>query len=340
MISKMFMDSGAFSLGPLVEKGRLKGEVPYKKWAKGDWTWYDSVEFKDYIDSYAEFIKQYGDYVNVFVNVDVLDDPERTYRNQRYIERKHGIRPVPVIHSFTDLDWIERYLEDGHKYIALGGMGGKRMHKRLAYRKWIDRVFTRLCPASNGYKPIVKTHGFAVTSWHSLVRYPWYSVDSTTYAKMAGYGWLLVPQVSRSDRTKFDFNREYIQIGVCSVPTDSVRERTKDRVLIKEYDGIHISPHAARANRVPGSRSAPWRSASNEFKHIGPPGARNKNVFGHVQRWLDNIGIPLGLEDGSEIGVVCDSDSRIRANLHYFDQLSKHLPKWPWAFRKGGGILL
>jgi hypothetical protein len=325
-VQHLFLDSGAFSLGPLVDKGKLKGDMIYQDGKSVEQSWYDSNEFKAYMDRYANFVKEHQQDIDIFVNVDVLDDPDRTYKNQKYIERKHGIRPVPVIHSFTERHYIERYLHDGHEYIALGGMGGKRMHKRLSYRKWIDGVFTMLCPRSNHYRPIVKTHGFAVTSWHSLTRYPWYSVDSTTYVKMAGYGWLLVPK-PRSSGKDFHFDRPYIQIGVCSVPTDNVKKKNAARHKLEAFNHEFISPAAATS------------SSAGTTKHIGPPNRRNRLIFDQVVRWLDNIGIPLGTEDGSVRGVVNSSEERIKANLFYFDELVKHLPEWPWKFQKGGGLL-
>lgn len=325
-IDKLFIDSGAFSLGPLVKNGKLNGKTIYPKWQNEKWSWYDTKEYKKYIDRYAAFVKEHKECIDIFVNVDVLDDPERTYRNQRYIERKHGLRPVPVIHSFTAMKYIDRYLSDGHDYIALGGMGGKQMHKRMSYRKWIDTVFTRLCPASNGYKPIIKTHGFAVTSWHSMTRYPWYSVDSTTYTKMAGFGWLLVPKV-RSDGEGFHYDKPYVQIGVCSEPTDSVKKRSETTHKLPGYNHVFISPAAAKS------------SSTGTTKHIGPPSRRHGLLFDQVTVWLEHIGVPLGTEDGTVPGVVNSSKYRIQANLHYFDQLGKHLPEWPWPFQMYGGLL-
>lgn len=322
MIENVFIDSGAFSLGPLVEKGKLNGRKRVKKWKQSEWSWYDTGEFRDYIDRYATFVKEHTDYIDIFVNVDVLDDPDRTYRNQRYIEDKFGIRPVPVLHSFTSIEWIEQYLDEGHTYIALGGMGGKRMHMKESYQDWMDSVYTFLCPESNGFKPLVKTHGFAVTSWESLQRYPWYSVDSTTYVKMAGYGWLLVPfWHPGEDRPAYE--RPYQLIGVCTEPTKSVKEKRESKTkhtAIEDYEDPFVSPALEKSK------------SSRSLKHIGKPQNRNKRPFDMVVKWLDHIGVSLGTEDGSESGVVNNSKDRIRANLMYFDRFTKTLPEWPWAY--------
>lgn len=338
-MTHLFIDSGAFSLGPLVKKGELKGEEYVTKTGKVKHkSWYDSKEYFEYIDGYCEFLKENAKYITTSVNVDVLDDPERTYRNQQYIEKTHGLRVVPVIHSFTEEKYINRYLDDGHDYIALGGMGGRQMEKRRQYKKWIDKVFTRLCPKSNDYYPLVKTHGFAVTSWHAMTRYPWYSVDSTTYAKMGGYGWLLVPRAHPDPdrRNEFDFNRPYLQIGVCAEPSPSVKARPKTRATWAQYDGEFISPHAAKTVGIPASFK---HMARNAFKHIGPVERRNKPVLDHVLRWLDYIGEPFGVDGDRENnpGVCNHPVYRMRSNIKYFNELQKSRPAWPWRFHKSGG---
>src|SRR5690606_16638630 len=114
--------------GPLVKSGKLKGDLLYKKSGNEYTSFWESKGMFSYMDSYAEFVKANKHCIDVYVNVDVLDNPELTYRNQKYLEQKHGLNPVPVIHSFTPLSWINKYIEEGHDYIALGGMGGKNMH--------------------------------------------------------------------------------------------------------------------------------------------------------------------------------------------------------------------
>jgi hypothetical protein len=44
-----------------------------------------------------------------------------------------------------------------------------------------------------GY-PIVKVHGFGVTSTPLMARYPWYSVDSISWKLISGMGGILIPR--------------------------------------------------------------------------------------------------------------------------------------------------
>ena len=104
--------------------------------------------------------------------------------------RDAGIRNVtPVFHRFERFDWLERYLDEGADYICLGP-GAYSSHAKK--RDWLDECFSLLCD-SDGY-PEVDTHGLAVTSVELIMRYPWTSVDSASWAKRAGFGVVLVPK--------------------------------------------------------------------------------------------------------------------------------------------------
>lgn len=206
-IGKLFLDSGAFSLKALADSEKKK--MSFRK-------------YRRYMDVYAEFIKEHSIAITVYANVDVLDDPEATYRNQKYLEKKHGLNPIPVVH-YNHEEWIDKYLEEGYRYIAFGNLVGKTYLER---NQWLNRAFQKVCPKYNDLFPIVKVHGFGLTSCSLILQYPWYSVDSTTASKMAAYGWLLVP--TAKSKGGFDY-KNYMKIGVSEA--DSVA-RT---------NGIHIN---------------------------------------------------------------------------------------------------
>jgi len=52
----------------------------------------------------------------------------------------------------------------------------------------------------------------------------------------------------------------------------------------------------------------------------------------HIKEWLQLIGVPLGGK--KELGVTNDYESRMRANLFFFQAMCKSLPDWPWNFTK------
>lgn len=199
----IFMDSGAYSLyqkNVNIGKVGLHGKVLVARRSLGvagkDFSYFNLAkgsEFRAYCDRYAEFIRKTEGKDVLIVNVDVLQNPDMTWEVQRYFEEEHGLFPVPVVHAGESLKYLDRYLETGR--YDLIGIGGLSAAISIAdYASWADDVFTRICPQSNGYLPTVRTHGFAMTSWKLICRYPWWSVDSATWVKLSAYGWLYVPR--------------------------------------------------------------------------------------------------------------------------------------------------
>lgn len=94
-----------------------------------------------------------------------------------------GIHPVPVYHGDASLDYVRRYIDEGHKLIGVGtSLEGKR-NKTTRQRYYASVI--ELCE-----KHGTKCHGFAITG-DMMFQFPWYSVDSTTWLKCAAYGKIL-----------------------------------------------------------------------------------------------------------------------------------------------------
>lgn len=94
-----------------------------------------------------------------------------------------GIHPVPVYHGDASLDYVRRYIDEGHQLIGVGtSFEGKR--NKIGRQRYYASVI-ELCD-----KHKVKCHGFAITG-DMMFQFPWYSVDSTTWLKCAAYGKIL-----------------------------------------------------------------------------------------------------------------------------------------------------
>lgn len=188
-----FLDSGSFTLWTAAHKYAKENGC-------NEWAYYETKSFWEYVDSYADFVKKYRDAIDLYANVDVIPHARLTYRSQKYLEKRHGLSPVPVVHYRTSQKWLRHYLESGYEVIALGGLVGSTNTREG--RQWIEACFETVCdPKTN--LPKAKLHGFGFTSYELLVRYPWYSVDSTTWSKIGGYGSILVPR-RRGGRFAFD----------------------------------------------------------------------------------------------------------------------------------------
>lgn len=193
IVESHFLDSGAFTLW-------TKAAEYHKEHGGDEWAYYDTDEFWEYIDSYAAFIKEYKVAIDLYANVDAIPNPGLTWRNQKYLEKKHGLSPVPVVHYPTNTKWLKRYMNAGYKIIGLGGLVGSMMKKSC--QNWIDECFDIVCDTPNRL-PKVKIHGFGVTSYKSLLCYPWWSVDSAAWDKIASFGGICVPHKRGG---KFVFN--------------------------------------------------------------------------------------------------------------------------------------
>jgi hypothetical protein len=212
----VFMDSGAWALcrlyvlkqGKKAEQmgkhGRLL-EEPFLRGAQGDFSYYDLTKgspFRAYCDSYASFVRKFQDRIELFANIDAIGSPEITWEIQRFFEKEHGLRLVPVIHCGTELKWVEKYIANGYDIIGLGGYARKIAREELI--RWTDEVFVHICPESHGYNPIVRVHGFALTAWEYMIRWPWYCVDSTSWVKYSAYGWIILPRWTETAGFRYD----------------------------------------------------------------------------------------------------------------------------------------
>jgi hypothetical protein len=183
---RLFLDSGAHGLYMRYVAPLIGSQKKY------EWFYKDGKftrRFRRYLDRYAHFIKLYEDGIDLYVTVDVIRNPQLSWDATRCLEDK-GLKPVPVIHANTKMQWVDKYVESGHKYLGIGGLGQEST--RETYTEWADKLFAHLCPKPSRL-PIVKLHGFAMTSIPLMTRYPWYSVDSSRWAKAAGYSSILVP---------------------------------------------------------------------------------------------------------------------------------------------------
>jgi hypothetical protein len=177
----IMMDSSAHSFHRLVDKGLRK--------TQGKWTMHDTEKLRDEtIKGYSKFVKKNQKDWDWYVTFDYKKDCSTIYAMQQQLE-KLGTNPVPVYHGDQPEEWLKRYCEEGHKLICLGSI--KRNNKDMRY--YLDRCF------NVGEKYGVHLHGLAVTSLSLMFGYPWYSVDSATWAKVAAYGCILCTSESVND---------------------------------------------------------------------------------------------------------------------------------------------
>jgi hypothetical protein len=159
---------------------------------------------------YARFISYNLDLIHIASNLDAIGEghEQESYDRQKLLEsylgeHKHLVKPV---HHVRDQDhWLQRYLDDGYDYIFLGGMVPESTPKLT---KWLDHIWHCYLTNPDG-SPKIKVHGFGLTTETLMFRYPWYSVDSTSWLMSSRYGSMFMdfPQPDGSIRIqKIDFS--------------------------------------------------------------------------------------------------------------------------------------
>lgn len=211
----VFFDSGMYSV-----------DVRSKKFAKsssqGRWAYYDTLEFHQYMDAYAAFAKAKSGGGKLYASCDAIGNPELSWRNQRYLEKTHQAEVVPVIHQGTDPEWLKHYLSRGrHEVIGLGWLTTAAGSE--AFYKWLDAAFSIVCPPPKR-EPVVKVHGFGMSNPKFMLRYPWWSVDGSSWVKQSAYGHVLIPFRSRG---KWLFDREPMGIAFTPECEDVVKGRSR-----------------------------------------------------------------------------------------------------------------
>jgi len=138
------------------------------------------------LPGYCDFIKRNHDIIEVddgILLASVLDgigDPLKTWQNQQAMEQL-GVRPLPCFHYGEDERYLEWYIAR-YPYITLGGMV-----------LWLDRLWERYLIDGSG-RPRLKVHGFGLTKIEPIKRYPWYSVDSSTWVQASAFGAIVTPR--------------------------------------------------------------------------------------------------------------------------------------------------
>jgi hypothetical protein len=146
------------------------------------------------------------------VNLDVIGAPgedtgEQSYRNWK-IMREAGLDPLPVYHVNSDPKWLKKYMRQTD-YVGLGAIADMITHRRM----WaLDRIWEDYF-IDGQRMPKTRVHAMGVTSFPLIRRYPWFSVDSTSWLQAGMYGKIFVPHLKDGE---WDYARKPYQMNVSS----------------------------------------------------------------------------------------------------------------------------
>jgi len=132
------------------------------------------------IGEYADYCASMSDSVDWYANLDAITDWRASLRNLSALERR-GLSPLPVFHLGEPLSLLDD-LVSGYDHVGIGrgpGIGFLGMWRLL------ETIFDRYSDSRG--RPLLRFHGFRMTERRLIARFPFDSVDSTTWISGAAY---------------------------------------------------------------------------------------------------------------------------------------------------------
>lgn len=140
------------------------------------------------IEEYCRYCEQNSDFIEIVSVLDAIGDADQTYYNQTYMESK-GLTVLPCFHYGED-ERVLAYYVKSYEYITIGGMVPVSTPQ---LKVWLDRLWGKYLTNPDGTSK-VKVHGFGLTSVPLMARYPWCSVDSSSWVQLGGMGNIFLPE--------------------------------------------------------------------------------------------------------------------------------------------------
>ena len=188
------------------------------------------------LDYYIDYLKRNFNKIDWYANLDEIGNATKSQENLLKMEAE-GLKPIPVYHYGEDFNVFKKMC-DKYDFIALGGMVPISTKELIP---WLDHTFEYICEKDGSTKK--KIHGFGMTTFDLLVKYPWFSVDSVSPIMTAAMGGIFfengkVIDVSRSSQIPLSV-KMYLenQFGnkkesMKEFDYDSIRNNYKTRIII------------------------------------------------------------------------------------------------------------
>lgn len=166
-----------------------------------------SKDFRQYVDSYVESLSRVSDKLEFAVSLDIIYNPKASWEIYKEFTDL-GLSVLPVYHYGEDIKWLKRYM-DSTDHLGISGLG-----QHITLKDWMpfgDQAW-KVVSDYRG-RPLVKVHGFALTGFSVISRWPWHSVDSTRSMGSARFGSILLP-MQTPDHKGYDYATKPIIVAV------------------------------------------------------------------------------------------------------------------------------
>lgn len=211
---------------------------------------------------------------------------------------------IPVFHQHDDVKWLDKYLDFGVPYIGVSPANDCTTGGKLS---WLRSLRPLLFDGAG--RPLVRTHGFAVTSYRLMQCWEWYSVDSATWQWRGSLGEIWLP---RKTRGEFDYSKSPTIIAVSPrSPSRRLHNRHSTTLspLIREDMDRYLTSVGLEMGAYDTVEESPeYKPAKGEVWL-----SRNKGI----------IARPLTM------GVVTNKQARYYANAEFVKRMQGNVPvKW------------
>ncbi len=152
----MFLDSGAFTA----------------------WTKDKNIS----VEKYADYLQASDGMWDLVSSLDNINDPEESYSNLKRLEEL-GCSVIPVFHAGEPEEYLQEYVAN-YPYVFMGGLVGAKVGNR---EKYLDHIWEKHLTNPDGTAKCM-VHGFGLTDMILSRRYPWESVDSSSWLMTGVFG--------------------------------------------------------------------------------------------------------------------------------------------------------
>ena len=186
-------------------------QIPYIKGAKfflldsGAFTFMSNskkkVDWDEYVESYAKFINDNSIKYFFELDIDNIVGIKEVERLRNKLERLTQKKCIPVWHKSRGIEYWQKMCED-YDYVAIGGIVTKEI-KQQDYKYFIPLL--KIAKENN-----CKVHGLGFTNLKSLSKYPFYSVDSTSWKSGNRFGTLYLFKENKLIQIKKPENKRMV----------------------------------------------------------------------------------------------------------------------------------
>lgn len=139
------------------------------------------INWNEYIENYADFINKYDIEYFMELDIDIVVGLEEVEKLRKKLEKLTNKKCIPVWHKSRGLDYWKKMIKE-YDYVAIGGIVTGEI-KKSEYDIFIPLL--KMARQNN-----CKVHGLGLTSMEVIKKYPFYSVDSTSWTSGGRFGQL------------------------------------------------------------------------------------------------------------------------------------------------------